>query len=527
VAVLPPPQHLTANNPFEYLYFAGTSLANRQTFLSIGHGFSSILRGRFPHDKTAKLDHKGYNSAPIESIPIFEMPKSSNPRLTLLPLICVMYLVVSGGPYGLEDAVGIAGPRLALLLCLVVPLTVSLPTALMAAELTALLPSEGGFYFWVKEALGPFAGFAEAYFTILCTAVDTAIYPVLFVTYTASLFPMTAAVRLLVAVMLVWGCGLLNAIGVRLVGFTSMLWTAGLAAPFVALVALGLPRLIHWQLPPEVLTRHGLSGRLAGALAVVIWNFSGWENLSVISAEIENPQRNYVRAVVLAVPVVALSYLLPLAVCVQGAAGGMGWHTGSFADQGMRIGGRALGIAISVGGALSSFAIFEAAILWVSRLPFVLARESYLPAGLAAVWASREVPGRSLLLSCAIFTLLIPLGFITLVVFDVFFYMAGLMLEMAAMIRLRQLYPQRNGLFMLGGGRTALYAVALAPMVTWIATFGLAAPQNTNDLVTASLLALFVWPLYTLLRRRYGGPTQLSSHSNPPRLAKPRPLLDE
>ena len=137
MAVLPPPQHLTANNPFEYLYFAGTSLANRQTFLSIGHGFSSILRGRFPHDKTAKLDHKGYNSAPIESIPIFEMPKSSNPRLTLLPLICVMYLVVSGGPYGLEDAVGIAGPRLALLLCLVVPLTVSLPTALMAAELTA------------------------------------------------------------------------------------------------------------------------------------------------------------------------------------------------------------------------------------------------------------------------------------------------------------------------------------------------------------------------------------------------------
>ncbi|MBV8054249.1 MAG: APC family permease, partial [Deltaproteobacteria bacterium] len=70
----------------------------------------------------------------------------SKPRLTLLPLICTMYLVVSGGPYGIEDAVGIAGPRLALLLCLLVPLTLSLPTALMAAELTALLPLQGGFY---------------------------------------------------------------------------------------------------------------------------------------------------------------------------------------------------------------------------------------------------------------------------------------------------------------------------------------------------------------------------------------------
>ena len=47
----------------------------------------------------------------------------------------------------------------------------------MAAELTALMPIEGGFYFWVKEALGPFAGFAEAYLTILYTAVDMAIYP--------------------------------------------------------------------------------------------------------------------------------------------------------------------------------------------------------------------------------------------------------------------------------------------------------------------------------------------------------------
>ena len=71
-------------------------------------------------------------------------------KLGLLPLVCVMYLVVSGGAYGLEDAVHMAGPRLTLLLCLIVPITLSLPTALMAAELTALMPVEGGFYFWVR-----------------------------------------------------------------------------------------------------------------------------------------------------------------------------------------------------------------------------------------------------------------------------------------------------------------------------------------------------------------------------------------
>ncbi|MBV8357235.1 MAG: APC family permease [Deltaproteobacteria bacterium] len=432
----------------------------------------------------------------------------SKPRLTLLPLICVMYLVVSGGPYGIEDAVGIAGPRLALLLCLLVPLTLSFPTALMAAELTALLPLEGGFYFWVKEALGPFAGFAEAYFTILYTAVDTAIYPVLFVTYITSLFPLGAAAQVVLAIMLVWMCGMLNAIGVRLVGYTSMLWTAGLAAPFVALVALGLPHLIHWQLPLKELAQHDLMARLGGALTVVIWNFCGWENLSVVAAEIENPQRNYLRAVVIAVPTVALGYILPLAVCLQGSAGMTDWHTGSFAEQGMRIGGRLLGTAIAMGGVLSSFAIFEAAMLWVSRLPFVLARESYLPASLAAVWSGRDVPGRALLLCCAVFTLLIPLGFITLVVFDVFFYMLALMLEMVALIRLRRLYPQRDSRFMIRGGRAAVYLVALAPLFTWFATFGLAASHRADDLIIATALAAFVWPAYSLLRRRYGGPPQ-------------------
>jgi amino acid transporter len=429
----------------------------------------------------------------------------------LLPLTCLMYLVVSGGPYGIEDAVGIAGPRLALLLCLLVPITLSLPTALMAAELTALLPSEGGFYFWVKEALGPFAGFAEAYLTILYTAVDTAIYPVLFATYAASLFPMGAAAEVVLAIMLVWLCGLLNALGVRVVGYTSMLWTAGLAAPFVALVALGLPRLIHWQLPPEVLTRQGLMERLGEALTVVIWNFCGWENLSVVAAEIENPQRNYLRAIAIAVPAVTLSYLLPLAVCVPGSTS-EGWQTGSFAEQGVRIGGPLLGTAVGIGGALSSLAIFEAAMLWVSRLPFVLAREHYLPPSLDTVWSGRSVPGPSLLVCCAVFTLLIPLGFITMIVFDVFFYMLGLMLEMVALIRLRQLYPQRDGLFVIGGGRATLYAVALAPLLTWCGTFGLAVSHSTNDLIIAAVLTAFAWPVYVILRQCYGGTRRDAPH---------------
>src|SRR5580658_8946310 len=115
-----------------------------------------------------------------------------------------MYLVVSGGAYGLEDAVQIAGARLTLALCLVVPLTLSLPTALMAAELTALMPLEGGFYCWVREALGPFAAFVEAYLTMLYTATDMALYPTLAVAYLTFVLPLGAAAQITVSVALIW-----------------------------------------------------------------------------------------------------------------------------------------------------------------------------------------------------------------------------------------------------------------------------------------------------------------------------------
>src|SRR5271170_3935538 len=143
-------------------------------------------------------------------------------RLGIAGLVALMYLIVSGGPYGIEDAVRIAGARLTLMLCAIVPLTLSLPTALMASELTALIPQEGGFYLWVKEALGPFAGFLEAYLTVLYTAVDMAIYPVLFASYLGFAITLGAIGQIVAAVALVWFSGLLNILGIRPVGNVSV-----------------------------------------------------------------------------------------------------------------------------------------------------------------------------------------------------------------------------------------------------------------------------------------------------------------
>jgi amino acid transporter len=137
----------------------------------------------------------------------------------------------------------------------------------------------------------------------------------------------------------------------------------------------------------------------------------------------------------------------------------------------------------------------------------VLACDNYLPKPLAEIWSSSATPAKSILLCCIVFTLLVPLGFVTLVVLDVFFYMGALMLEMGALLKLRRLHPARDGLFVIGGGRLGIVAVAAAPILLWSATFGLAVTESPGhaDFVTAVVLAAAAWPVYAFCRRRYGG----------------------
>jgi amino acid transporter len=439
------------------------------------------------------------------------------PLLGLPATVAVMYLIVSGGPYGLEAALASAGLRITLVLCLLAPFLLSAPVALMAAELTALIPVEGGFYFWVKEAFGPFLGFTEAYLTILYTAVDMAIYPTLFAAYLSFLIPLGAPLKLLVELGVIWLAGLLNIAGVRPAGRASLALALAVMAPFLALAVVGpwhptsLRAMLSLSGSTPIWAQGGLGDHLSAlsaALSVVIWNFCGWENLSVAAAELEQPRRNYLRAVLIVIPLVWAGYLIPLVITAATHSDYSRWATGSFAELGYQVGGWWLGKAIAAGGAVSSFAVFAASLLWVSRLPFVLAFEGYLPRSLARLWAPAQTPSKAIIVCCAVFSCLVPLGFVSLVLLDVLFYMTALALEMGALIRLRTLQPARGGLFHIGGGRGVLYLTAAAPLLVWLLTLGLAltAGANGREFILALVLAGAAAPIYWLCRRVYGGP---------------------
>src|ERR1700749_4772012 len=132
-------------------------------------------------------------------------------KMRLLPLIAATYFMVSGGPYGLEDIIGMAGYGRALLILGIVRLLWSLPTSLMVGELASSVPQEGGFYRWVRQAMGPFWGFQEAWLSLAASVFDMAIYPTTFVLYLSHAAPaLTAGHRglllkiLIVAISAAW-----------------------------------------------------------------------------------------------------------------------------------------------------------------------------------------------------------------------------------------------------------------------------------------------------------------------------------
>src|SRR5260370_511947 len=67
---------------------------------------------------------------------------------------------------------------------------------------------------------------------------------------------------------------------------------------------------------PEALDAGVFSAFLA-ALAAALWAYDGWEDLNLVGSEVQDPQRNFPRALVGGVSLVAIIYLLFSAACLK------------------------------------------------------------------------------------------------------------------------------------------------------------------------------------------------------------------
>ncbi len=415
--------------------------------------------------------------------------------------------MVAGGPYGLEDIIGKAGYARALLLLVLIPLIWSLPTSLMVGELASSIPAEGGFYVWVRRALGRFWGFQEAWLSLAASVFDMAIYPTIFVLYLSRLAPTwTAGYRgTLWALAVVLGCTLWNLTGAKAVGQSSVALFCVLLAPFVVLIAAGL-----WAWHGHgtgALFQSIAAPDLPGAISVTMWNYMGWDNASTVAQEVEDPQHNYPRAMLGATALVAFTYILPLtAVALAGLAPGQ-FSTGAWTDAARILAGPLLALSVVAGGMINGVGMFNPLMMSVTRLPFAMAEDGQAP----QIFLRRTklgVPWVSVLACAAIWGLALRFTFERLISIDLVLYGASLILEFVALAVLRRREPHLPRPFRVPGGTVGTTLLGIGPAL--LIAFALWAARNEhvlglNALLFAALVGVLGAVIYSVteLVRRF------------------------
>ena len=382
-------------------------------------------------------------------------------RMRLVPLMAATFFMVSGGPYGIEDIIGGAGYKWAFVLLLGLPLLWSLPTALMIGELASALPAEGGFYVWVRRALGPFWGFQEAWLSLGASIFDMAIYPTLFTLYLARLAPSLTAGHRAVgwSLAVLAACLLWNLFGAASVGSGSVWLMCLLLAPFAVLVVAGMR---HGASGAGPSTTHGLD--FATAFLVALWNYMGWDNASTVAAEVERPQHNYPRAMMGAAALVAICYLVPTLAARVAGMPAAAFSTGSWADAARMLVGPWLGLAIVAGGMINGFGMCNALMLSYTRLPVALARDGFLPR-VVARHNRTGAPWVAILFCAAGWGLAVNLTFERLISIDLVLYGGSLILEFVALAVLRWREPQLVRPFRISGGTMACVLLGIPPTI--------------------------------------------------------------
>jgi amino acid transporter len=392
------------------------------------------------------------------------------------------------------------GPGMTLVLLILTPILWSAPVALVMAELASAMPDEGGYVTWTRQAFGPYWAFQVGWWSWIDSFVDVAVYPALFVEYLRFWVPDMAPVErwLLVVAFIVVLTGL-NLLGVRPTGHAAVALAIVSLAPVGALTVAALmgPRVSPWT--PLAPAGYGLT-TLGLGLAVVMWNYSGWDTPSTILGEARAPERAFRSATFLALPVLTAAYVLPMgATLASGALPWSQWTTGVLPTIARSVGGEWLGHAVAGGAVLSTAGLFMSLLLTNSRLPYVMARDQMMPRWLGAVDPRFGTPWTAIVVSAALYAGFAVFSFKELIVLNVWLYSLSLLVELAAFVRLRVVAPELPRPWRVPGGLAVAVAVVACPVLFCLGAMATAGVTNTIAGVAAAVTGPLV---YRVLGRR-------------------------
>lgn len=184
-----------------------------------------------------------------------------------------------------------------------------IPCALVSAELATGWPKSGGIYIWVREALGDRWGFMAIW---MQWVHNVAWYPVIMsfiaVTLAFSISPELAENKFYVCSVILagfWGMTLLNYLGIKTSGWFSTVGVIiGTILPGLLVIFLGFNWIVNGSPVQTELSWNAVIPSIVqldnlAFLAGLFFAFAGLEVFASYAGDVQNPQRNYPRAIIL------------------------------------------------------------------------------------------------------------------------------------------------------------------------------------------------------------------------------------
>jgi basic amino acid/polyamine antiporter, APA family len=298
----------------------------------------------------------------------------------------------------------------------------SLFGALTYAELAAAMPEAGGEYVYLRAAYGPFWGYLYGWTQFwVAKSGSIATLAAGFYTYLTVFYPALGRTVLViplhigpggsplefrygqvVGIVLILALGAVNYVGVQAGGKVQVVVTVVKMLLIAAVIIVGLfsgqGDFSHFG--QSIPALGGISGFFL-AMVSALWAYDGWNNVSMVSSEIQNPQRNLPRSLILGLIAVILTYLLiNLAYFFVLGPEQVAGSNRLAADVMTHIHGPLAGKAVTVAVLISIFAALNGSILSGSRVPYAIARDGLFFKAAAVVHPAYKTPGNSIVMLC-------------------------------------------------------------------------------------------------------------------------------
>lgn len=415
-----------------------------------------------------------------------------------------------GDPPRLERAVGLAGLTAIAVNgvvgsgIFVLPATVALilgpasPVAyLVAACLTALVvlcfaeagsrtERTGGPYVYAREAFGPFVGFQVGWLFFLTRLTAAAAIANAFVAYLGVLWPAAAsgAGRALVLTLLVGAFAAANAAGIRQGAFLVNLLTVAKMVPLLVFVGVGLAFADPARY--EILVVPELAG-LREASLLLIFAFGGFENASVPAEEVRQPRRHVPIALLSAIAITTVLYVL-IQVVTLGTFPDLAGDPAPLASAARAFMGPGGAVLLTVGAVLSTAGSISALSLVGPRILYALSVGGQFPRAFGLVHQRWRTPHVSIAVF-AVATWAVALGgsFAQLAAASVVARLIFSAVTCLAVPVLRRKQADRPATFVIPGG--ALVPVLATLVSLWLLS-GMTRAQVIGGAVALAIGAL-------------------------------------